>query len=153
LPGFEIIKDLVVDMEPFWDKYAGVQPWLHAEMADSKERCMSERQRERVDQYVNCILCGLCCAACPAAALNERFTGPAALARLYRFLADPRENRDAPTLRRQDTHDGAWGCRSITRCIEVCPKNVRPFDGIAGVRRSLLAQKFSRFLRRRRHED
>ena len=99
---------------------------------------MSERQREKIDQYVNCILCGLCYAACPVVSSNERFTGPAALARLCRFLGDPRERRKGQTLQQEDNHDGLWGCHTITRCIQVCPKQVRPTDGIETLRRRLL---------------
>ena len=94
LPGLEVIKDLVVDMDPFWAKYERIQPWLHAEIAAAEGNRMTEPQRQRIDQFVNCILCGLCYAACPVTKTDERFTGPAALAKLYRFLADSRENRD-----------------------------------------------------------
>ena len=76
----------------FWEKYQRVQPWLHAEISAAKENRMTEAERERIDQYVHCILCGLCYAACPAKQSNEAFTGPAALAKLYRFLADSRDD-------------------------------------------------------------
>ena len=102
---------------------------------------MSERQRERIDQFVNCILCGLCYAACPVTSSDPRFTGPAALAKLYRFLADSRERRDGATLEQENSHSGLWGCHTIMKCCEACPKEVRPTDGIRGLRRKLLAQK------------
>jgi len=142
LPNLEIVRDLVVDMDPFWKKYERVQPWLHAELSGAKENRMSERQRQKIDQYVNCILCGLCYAACPMLKSNERFTGPAALAKLYRFLADPRDKRDATTLEQEDSREGAWGCHTITRCIQACPKQVRPTDGVEGVRRKLVVHRF-----------
>ena len=153
LSGFDIIKDLVVDMDPFWEKYAQVQPWLQAEGEEPSDTRMSERQRERIDQFANCILCGLCHSACPAVAMNDDFTGPAALAKLYRFLADSRESRGPQTVKAQNRHAGAWGCRTATRCIDVCPKNVRPFDGIAGVRRRIVTQALSSLLGFRRHEE
>jgi succinate dehydrogenase / fumarate reductase iron-sulfur subunit len=156
LPGFEVIKDLVVDMDSFWEKYARVEPWLHAEHAAAEEAGegtrMSERNRLRIEAAANCILCGLCYASCPAVALQEGFTGPAALAKLNRFLADSREQRGAETLDAENHHDGVWGCRTATRCIQVCPKEVRPFDGIAGVRRRLVMRRLSRLLRGGRHE-
>ena len=141
LPRFEIIKDLVVDMDPFWEKYERVRPWLHARIEESAETRMSEKQREKIGQYVNCILCGLCYAACPVVSSNEGFTGPAALARLYRFWADSRESRDKETLEQENTQHGMWGCHTITRCIQACPKNVRPTDGIEGLRRKLIVEK------------
>ena len=140
-------------MDPFWEKYERVRPWLHAQIVDAKESRMSETERERIDQYVNCILCGLCYAACPVVASNEHFTGPAALAKLYRFLADSREKRDGKTLDQENAREGMWGCRTVTRCIEVCPKGVRPTDGIEGVRRTLLVQEFRRLFGRKADED
>lgn len=144
LPNLEVLRDLVVDMDPFWERYERVRPWLHAELSDEKESRMSERQRQKIDQYVNCILCGLCYAACPVMKSNRRFTGPAALAKLYRFLADSRDGRDGATLEQEDAHQGAWGCHTITRCIDACPKQVRPTDGIEGLRRKLVVHRFKK---------
>jgi succinate dehydrogenase/fumarate reductase iron-sulfur protein len=141
LPGFEILKDLVVDMDLFWEKYRQIQPWLHAEILSAEETRMSEAQRERIDQYVNCILCGLCDAACPVWTSNPAFTGPAALAKLYRFLADSREDRPGEAVAGQNATAGVWGCHTIMRCLEVCPRNVRPADGIRGLRWHLLGRK------------
>jgi succinate dehydrogenase/fumarate reductase iron-sulfur protein len=146
LPNLTILRDLVVDMDPFWEKYERVKPWLHAQIRDDRESRMTETQRQRIDQYVNCILCGLCYAACPLMKSNERFTGPAALAKLYRFLADTRDQRDGATLDQENAHDGAWGCHTITRCIQACPKQVRPTDGIEGVRRKLVVHKFKKLI-------
>jgi len=146
LPNYDVIKDLVLDMDPFWEKYEQVRPWLQAEVEESKERRMSEEDREKINQYVNCILCGLCYGACPVLASSEKFTGPAALAKLYRFVADAREERNGETLEREDGVDGVWGCHAITRCIQVCPRNVRPTDGIEGMRRKLLVHKLKKVM-------
>ncbi len=146
LPNLEILRDLIVDMTPFWDKYERVRPWLHAGEVRARDGRMSEAERERFDQYVNCILCGLCYAACPVLKANDQFTGPAALAKLYRFVADPRDQRPADAIRAEDSQQGVWGCHTITRCIDACPKNVRPTDGIRGVRRRLLSQTFKKLL-------
>jgi len=153
LPNLDIIKDLVVDMDPFWEKYQRIRPWLHAQIAEAKESRMSEGQRDKIDQYVNCILCGLCYGACPVLASNDRFTGPAALAKLYRFLVDSRETRGGQTLRQENTHNGMWGCHTITRCIDACPKNVRPTDAITGVRRKMLVHELKRVFGGRQRED
>ena len=147
LSGFAVIKDLVVDLEPFWQKYAQVQPWLHAQISDASGTRMSPRQCDRVDALANCILCALCYSACPVVGLRPEFTGPAALAKLYRFLADSREQRGLAKLRSENSEAGVWGCRTTTRCVQVCPKNVRPFDAIAGIRRKLLAGVLASMLR------
>jgi succinate dehydrogenase / fumarate reductase iron-sulfur subunit len=152
LPGLDVAKDLVVDMDPFWEKYERIQPWLHAEIARAEDGCMSESQRQRIDQFVNCILCGLCYAACPVTKSDERFTGPAALAKLYRFLADSRERRDGATLEQEDSPAGMWGCHTIMKCCDVCPKEVRPTDGIRGARRKLLSHKLKQVLPRNPRE-
>jgi succinate dehydrogenase / fumarate reductase iron-sulfur subunit len=150
LPNYEIIRDLVVEMGPFWEKYERVRPWLQSAVSDTsgeKESLMSEEQRDKIDQYVNCILCGLCYAACPVLRSNGQFTGPAALAKLYRFIADSRDDRDDGTLEQEDAHEGVWGCHTIMRCIEACPKQVRPTDGIEGLRRKLVTKKLQSLTR------
>ena len=156
LPHFRVIKDLVIDMDPFWRRYERVQPWLHAQIESEREAPMSEEQREKIDQYFSCILCAICCGACPVFESDGDFTGPAALAKLYRFVGDPREERPIEMLQQEDQHSGVWGCHQITRCIEACPKNVRPTDGITGVRRKLASEKFKSFsqkLKRLRRKD
>ena len=149
LPGFEVLKDLVVDMDPFWEKYRRIEPWLHAAAEAAEEQRVSEPERERIEPFVNCILCGLCDAACPVYRNHDGFTGPAALAALHRFVADSREVRDGQDLAREDSSDGVWGCHTITRCNEVCPMNVRPADGIRGLRWKLLRKVAGRLLTRR----
>jgi succinate dehydrogenase / fumarate reductase, iron-sulfur subunit len=148
LPNLEVLRDLVVDMTPFWDKYEQVRPWLHGHEAGDKGSRMSEPERDRLDQFVNCILCGVCYGSCPVLRSNPEFTGPAAIAKLYRFLADPRDQRDGTSLEQQNSTAGAWGCHTIMRCIDACPKNVRPTDGITGVRRKLLSHTFKKLLGR-----
>ncbi len=153
LPGFEILKDLVVDMDEFWEKYRRVQPWLHAAFSGSAENRVTEREQQRIDSYVNCILCGLCYAACPVLRTNPRFTGPAALAKLYRFRADSRDDRDPATLQQEDSARGLWACHTIMACCQVCPREVRPADGIRGLRRQMFSQKVKQLLGGTRRED
>jgi succinate dehydrogenase / fumarate reductase, iron-sulfur subunit len=152
LPGLEIVKDLVVDMEPFWEKYERVRPWLHAKTAAVEVNRMSEPQRERIDQYVQCILCAVCYASCPAIRSNAEFTGPAALAKLDRFLADSRDTRDGEALRGQNSDQGAWGCRNVMECTRACPKDVRPSDGVRGVRRKIVVETVKRCVGRKSRE-
>ncbi len=141
LPGLDIVKDLVVDMDPFWRKYERVRPWLHAEVSATKENLMSEQERQRIDQYIQCTLCGVCYASCPALRSNADFAGPAALAKLNRFLADSRDGRKADALRPADSAAGVWGCRNVMSCVRACPKMFRPSDGIRAVRRKLMVEK------------
>ena len=148
LPNLNIIKDLVVDMKPFWNALHAVQPWLHEITAPpEKERLMSPKERDKIDQYVNCILCAACYGACPVLARDDKYLGPAALATLYRFVTDSRDERGDEVFEAANTDSGAWGCDIILRCIDACPKNVRPTDGIEALRRNLIVRKFRRLFR------
>jgi succinate dehydrogenase / fumarate reductase iron-sulfur subunit len=144
LPNMEIQRDLVVDMDPFWKAYEAMEPWLQPEgQPPEKERPQSEQDRARVDQYVNCILCACCYGACPMVRKHPEYMGPAALAKMYRFLADSRDDRAGRVLRRLDSSGAAWGCRTIFRCQTACPKSVRPADGIEGTRRKITTYRLA----------
>ncbi|MBP1731811.1 MAG: sdhB [Deltaproteobacteria bacterium] len=143
LPNFEIIKDLVVDMTPFWNMYEKVQPYLVRTSPDpEKEIFQSEEDRKKIDQFVNCILCACCYGACPVLAREPGYTGPAALAKLQRFMLDSRDERPASALNAVNDEKGVWACDTLFRCIDACPKEVRPTDGIVGLRKQLVTHKF-----------
>jgi succinate dehydrogenase / fumarate reductase iron-sulfur subunit len=142
LPNLEIIKDLVVDMTPFWNMYEKVKPYLIRKSPDpEKEIQQSEEERKRIDQFVNCILCASCYGACPVLARDPEYIGPAALAKLERFALDSRDERAAAELEEINNDKGVWGCDMVLRCIDACPKDVRPTDSIVGLRKKLLKYK------------
>jgi succinate dehydrogenase / fumarate reductase iron-sulfur subunit len=147
LPGLRVLKDLVVDMEPFWESYRSIRPWLEEkEPPPEKEQLMSEATRKKIDQYVNCILCAACYGACPVVRMDKDrkvYLGPAALAKAYRFLADPRGESGEEILRELDSIVGVWGCHQVLRCTYSCPKDVRPSDGIMGLRRKIVRYRFN----------
>jgi succinate dehydrogenase / fumarate reductase, iron-sulfur subunit len=146
LPNFEIIKDLVVDMTPFWKMYEKVQPYLVRTSPDpEKEIFQSEQDRKKIDQFVNCILCACCYGACPVLAREPDYTGPAALAKLQRFMLDSRDERPASSLNAVNDEKGVWACDTLFRCIDACPKEVRPTDGIVGLRKQLVTHKLNIF--------
>jgi succinate dehydrogenase / fumarate reductase, iron-sulfur subunit len=143
LPNFEIIKDLVVDMTPFWKMYEKVQPYLVRTSPDpEKEIFQSEEDRKKIDQFVNCILCACCYGACPVLAREPDYAGPAALAKLQRFTLDSRDERPTSALEVVNNEKGVWACDTLFRCIDACPKEVRPTDAIVGLRKSLVKGKF-----------
>lgn len=135
LPNLPVLRDLVVDMATFWEGWAKVRPWL-VRLTDppEKEILQSPEERDRIEQYINCILCAACQGACPIRHRNRDYIGPAALAALHRFADDSRDERGKNALSDVDTGDGVWGCRTAFRCIDACPKHVRPADGIAELR-------------------
>ena len=142
LPNLEIIKDLVVDLTPFWNMYEKVKPYLIRTSPDpEKEIQQSEEERKRIDQYVNCILCACCYGACPVLAIDPDYVGPAALAKLERFMLDSRDERPDDFLENVNNDKGVWGCDTILRCIDACPNDVRPTDSIVGLRKQLVKKK------------
>ena len=143
LPNMEIIKDLVVDMTPFWTMYEKIRPYLITGKEDTgKEIPQTEEERSRIDQFVNCILCASCYGSCPVVARNPGYLGPHALAKLERFALDSRDERPPAFLEEVNDENGVWGCDTILRCIDACPKDVRPTDAIVGLRKSLLRNRF-----------
>ena len=145
LPNFEIIKDLVVDMAPFWETYERIKPYLVRKSADpEKEIFQSEDDRQRIDQFVNCVLCACCYGACEVLRREPDYLGPAALAKLQRFMLDSRDERPDAFLRSVDSQTGVWGCDTLFRCIDACPKEVRPTDGIVGLRKKLVKYRLKR---------
>jgi len=142
LPNMEIIKDLVVDLTPFWNMYEKVKPYLiRNHPYPEKEITQSEKERSRIDQYVNCILCASCFGACPVVSRDTEYLGPAALAKLERFFLDSRDERGASFLESVNNEHGLWGCDAVLRCIDACPKDVRPTDTIVSLRKALLKEK------------
>ena len=102
-----------------------------------------ERGGEEPDRpVVNCILCASCYGACPVLARNPDYAGPAALAKLARFVLDSRDERPYSILEGVNGEKGVWGCDTMLRCIDACPKDVRPTDGIVDLRKTLLKYKF-----------
>jgi len=168
LPNLDVIRDLVVDMKPFWEKYRRVRPWLHSKMEqalpatslssaqsglagaslspdNARERRQSPRQFRRIEQYTNCVLCACCYGSCPVLKRQPDYIGPAALAKLLRFIDDGRDQRSGEALHEVDDEQrGVWGCDTVFRCIDACPKDVRPTDGIAALRRRLVAYRIRR---------
>lgn len=151
LPNLEVKKDLVVDMAPFWKALQEAEPFLFpADEAPEREHRVEDRQMERIDQFVSCILCACCYGACPVVARDGRYLGPAALAKLNRFVRDPRDRRPFRNWSRVDTEGGVWGCDTVFRCNEACPREVRPADGILALRRALTWGRIKRIFKRDR---
>ncbi|MEO5956314.1 MAG: succinate dehydrogenase/fumarate reductase iron-sulfur subunit [Nitrospiraceae bacterium] len=147
LRNLPVIKDLVVDMAPFWEKIYDVHPWLvpSARLSYGGVRAQTKAWDHANPQFHNvdaCIMCGACVAACPVHEVSKAFAGPAALAKADRFLSDPREAPSATRARLsalQNEH-GIWDCTRCNFCVEVCPKDVKPMEAIIRLRRASLEQ-------------
>jgi len=148
LPNMEIVKDMVVDMRPFWNAYQRVEPWIHVDGDEpEKERLQSPRQVSKLDPYINCILCACCYGSCPVVRFEENYLGPAAIAKLFRFMEDSRDRRGEKFLEKFDKPSGLWACHTIFRCIDACPKDIRPTDTIEAMRRRLVLYRFKKFFK------
>jgi len=131
LRNLGVVKDLVVDMEPFFEKNRAIEPWLQPSGPDPKrERLVDPQQWAEAEPYTNCILCASCYSVCPAAEREPEYLGPAALAKHYRFLADVRDGAGEKRLALVDGEQGVWGCDMVWNCVEICPKGVPPTQGI-----------------------
>jgi succinate dehydrogenase / fumarate reductase iron-sulfur subunit len=154
LPNLQIIKDLVVDMTPFWKMYEKIKPYLiRRNQNPEKEIPQTEEERKRIDQYVNCILCASCYGACPVPSRDPDYIGPAAFAKLERFVLDSRDERPKRSLEAVNDDKGVWGCDTVLRCIDACPKDVRPTDSIVGLRKQLLKYKSKKIFSMGKDED
>ena len=140
LPGFPIIRDLIVDMSNFFKQYHSIKPYLvNDEPPPEKERLQSPADREKLNGAYECILCACCSSQCPSFWWNpDKFVGPAGLVQAYRFIFD---SRDTSTQARLDDLDGAYRlfrCRTIMNCSEVCPKGLEPSHAIEMIRLHML---------------
>jgi succinate dehydrogenase / fumarate reductase iron-sulfur subunit len=147
LPNLPLIKDLIVDMKPFFEHYEYVKPWFERDPKTGKENSMSQEEVNKVDKYAACILCGLCYGACPVSARNVNYLGPAALAKAWRFYADSRYVNGDQMLTRVDIPNAVWACNHVYRCVEVCPKQVPPTNAITGSIRAIIINKMKKVFR------
>lgn len=144
MANLPIIKDLVVDMQPFWRKYQTVLPFiLHApeKPRPEKEYVMSQEQTRHLQQFSGCIQCGLCYSSCPILGSDEDYLGPAALAKAYRFADDPRDDARRERLAIVGDEKGIWRCHTIFNCTEVCPKGVEPTYAIQQLKRMTIRRR------------
>lgn len=140
LPGFPIIRDLIVDMKRFFDQYERVKPFLqNKNPPPPTERLQSPEERAKLDGLYECILCACCSSSCPSYWWNpDKFIGPAGLLAAYRFIADSRDTETQPRLEALKDPYSAFRCRTIMNCADVCPKNLNPSEAIAKIRREML---------------
>jgi len=148
LPNLEVLKDLVVDMKPFYDALESVRPYIvPAANPPEKEFPIEDSELAKIEKFTNCILCGSCYAVCPVVTRDPRYIGSIAVAKFYRFVQDKRDRRpysDWARVDRDGENAGAWGCDTVFRCNLVCPRYVRPADGIEAMRLKIVKARIQR---------
>ena len=142
MKGFRIIKDLVVDMDAFFEKYRATKPFLINDSAEpEKERLQSPKDQERFEDTTKCILCACCTTACPSFWADGDFQGPAALVASHRFIFDSRDQAKEERLDMAGAKEGAWRCRTIFNCTDACPRGIEITKAIGEIKKEDLLRK------------
>ncbi len=137
LPAFRVLKDLVVDIEPFLERIRDLRPFLVAGPAPEKERIQNPEEAKKVEEAIRCILCACCTASCPVSWVREKYAGPAALLWASRFIFDSRDEEHLERLKQADSPDGAWGCVNHFECTRVCPREIPVTKSINLIKREI----------------
>jgi succinate dehydrogenase / fumarate reductase iron-sulfur subunit len=141
LPHQEVVKDLVVDMQHFYEQMHAVEPFFDPDDlpdGELEEQRQSPENREKVKLSTRCIWCGACMSSCNIAAGNNEYLGPAAINKAYRFAMDEREGeqRKQERLRIVEQENGVWRCQTQFSCTEVCPKDIPLTEHIQELKRT-----------------
>jgi succinate dehydrogenase / fumarate reductase iron-sulfur subunit len=140
--GLKVMKDLIVDMEPFFAQYRAVMPYLINETEPGpKERLQSQEERARFDDTTKCILCACCTTSCPSFWARGEYVGPAAIVQAHRFIFDSRDQGAEDRLNILNDPDGVWRCRTIYNCTVVCPRDIQVTKAIGEVKAALVTGK------------
>lgn len=142
LEAYPVIKDLVVDMAPFFEKNDKVMPYLvNDETPPDRERLQSPEDQHKILQSITCIMCGSCTSSCPGYWANKDYLGPSALLKAYRFIFDTRDNASGERLEKIIHTNGLWRCHSIYNCVEVCPKEIDITGHLSKLKRFAVKKK------------
>lgn len=143
LTYFEIIKDMVVDFDSFFYGIKSVKPYLipGRQALKNHERIQSRKEREKIDGLYECILCGACTSSCPSFWYNDKYIGPAALLKVYRYTADSRDDGKGERYPIINTKNGLWRCHTIFNCVEACSKNLNPTEAIQQLKRNIIKEE------------
>ncbi len=143
IKGLTVLKDLVVDMEPFFQAYRDVMPFLVTKGNEpTRERKQSPEDRERFDDTTKCILCAACTSSCPVFWNDGQYFGPAAIVNAHRFIFDSRDEAGEQRLEILNDKEGVWRCRTTFNCTEACPRGIQVTQAIAEVKRALITRRF-----------
>ncbi len=142
IKGMTVLKDLVVDMEPFFQAYRDVMPFLITQGNEpTRERLQSSADRERFDDTTKCILCAACTSSCPVFWNDGQYFGPAAIVNAHRFIFDSRDEGGEQRLEILNDRDGVWRCRTTFNCTDACPRGIEVTKAIQEVKRALITRR------------
>jgi len=150
LPHLPIVRDLVVDMTTFFEKYERIMPYLEPNSQpqagievrpQEREWRQSPTERRKLDEKIDCILCAACYSACPMSWTNPDYLGPAAFNAAYRFIVDSRDKAAEERLALVAHENGIWRCHTVFNCVEACPKDCNQTDSIQRLKRMAVTHK------------
>ncbi|HYO87321.1 MAG TPA: succinate dehydrogenase iron-sulfur subunit [Candidatus Limnocylindrales bacterium] len=142
--GLPVLKDLVVDMEPFFAHYRSVMPYFVNDSpipADGRERLQTIEDREKFDDTTKCILCACCTTSCPSFWANGDYVGPAAIVQAHRFIFDSRDQGWEERVNELAEPNGVWRCRTIYNCTPACPRDIQVTRAIGEVKLAIQRHK------------
>ncbi|MEU0096957.1 MULTISPECIES: succinate dehydrogenase iron-sulfur subunit [unclassified Streptomyces] len=143
IKGLTVLKDLVVDMDPFFQAFRDVMPFLVTKGNEpTRERLQSAEDRERFDDTTKCILCAACTSSCPVFWNDGQYFGPAAIVNAHRFIFDSRDEAGEQRLEILNDRDGVWRCRTTFNCTDACPRGIEVTKAIQEVKRALITRRF-----------
>ncbi|MEX0990861.1 MAG: succinate dehydrogenase iron-sulfur subunit [Actinomycetota bacterium] len=142
--GLPVLKDLIVDMEPFFKGYESVLPYLinDDQPPDDRERLQTPEELEKFEDTTKCILCAACTTSCPVFWSDDEYVGPAAIVNAHRFINDSRDHGAQERLRILSEKTGVFRCRTTFNCTEACPRGIKVTKAIQDVKRSILFDRF-----------
>ena len=142
IKGLPVLKDLVVDMEPFFAAYRSVMPFLVTTGNEpTRERLQSQKDRDRFDDTTKCILCAACTTSCPVYWSDGQYFGPQAIVGAHRFIFDSRAEGTDQRLEILNDQEGVWRCRTTFNCTEACPRGIEVTKAIQEVKRALIFRR------------
>jgi succinate dehydrogenase (ubiquinone) iron-sulfur subunit len=132
----QIIKDLVPDLNNFYNQYKSIKPWLITEKVSDKEFVQSKTERAKLDGLYECILCACCSTSCPSYWWNgDKYLGPAVLMQAYRWIIDSRDTSTKKRLNSLNDDFKLYRCHTIMNCTRTCPKGLNPGKAIAEIKK------------------
>ena len=143
IKGLPLEKDLIVDMEPFFQSYREIMPFLITSGHEpTRERLQSPEDRAIFDDTTKCILCASCTSSCPVFWTDGQYFGPAAIVNAHRFIFDSRDDGGDMRLEVLNDKEGVWRCRTTFNCTEACPRGIEVTKAISEVKQALLTRAF-----------
>ncbi|APU17505.1 MULTISPECIES: succinate dehydrogenase iron-sulfur subunit [Actinoalloteichus] len=142
IKGLKVEKDLIVDMEPFFEAFRAIKPYLITSGNEpTRERVQSVADRARFDDTTKCILCAACTSSCPVYWTDDAYFGPAAIVNAHRFIFDSRDEAAEERLDILNDAEGVWRCRTTFNCTDACPRGIQVTKAIQEVKRALLFRR------------